>query len=92
VSTPKSNNDRAKSLVQLNRQVSQVSGTSNTTNVIPYYVNRKIGLQFKKCFVRRQINNIIINMAAQKRKQAELEAYHQFKQIKENADILYLID
>lgn len=31
-------------------------------------------------------------MEPNKRRQAELEAYHQFKQNKENADILYLID
>ena len=31
-------------------------------------------------------------METSQRRQAELQAYHQFKQNKENADVLYLVD
>ena len=71
--------------------MSHVSTTTSSSQV-PYIINKKVVFQFKKCFIRRTINYEVLSAEEDQRRQMELDAYHQFKQNKENADILYLID
>ena len=78
-----------------------MSSTGNT-GIIEYQINKGVilqvrchifsNLQFKKCFLKRQTRNDVICLEGEQRRKIELDAYYKFKEIKENADLLYLVD